>query len=136
MARRAPVFGPRYVVLRVDAKGVVRPRPPHTRLVPRGRYPRIRGQVGGARRCRVSEFGVAVMSLFSASASINWLTVFLVGLTMFMVGGGAQALLEIDRKKADQHDTAVLEFFLSVAKRLGLCLIGVGLGLWAWIAWQ
>jgi hypothetical protein len=76
------------------------------------------------------------MGLFSATTSINWLTVVLVGLTLFMVGGGAQALLEVDRKKADKNDTAVLEFFLSLAKRSGIVLIGVGLGVWIWLSWN
>ncbi len=56
-----------------------------------------------------------------------WLTVLLVGLTMFMVGGGAEALLRIDRK-----DTHTLEFCLMVAKRLGIVLIFAGVCLWAW----
>jgi len=70
------------------------------------------------------------MEWFTTTTSINWLTIFLVGLTMFMVGGGAEALLEVDKKK----DTAVLEFFLKVAKRLGVVLLSVGVALWVWIS--
>jgi hypothetical protein len=67
------------------------------------------------------------MSWFTTATSVNWLTFFLVGLTMFMVGAGAQALLEVDKK-----DTQVLEFFLTVAKRLGIVLTFVGACLWLW----
>jgi hypothetical protein len=67
------------------------------------------------------------MSWFTTTTEINWLTIFLVGLTLFMVGGGAEALWEVDKK-----DTEVLEFFLMVAKRLGIVLIIVGVGYWMW----
>jgi hypothetical protein len=70
------------------------------------------------------------MSWFTTSTSINWLTIFLVGFTMFMVGGGAQTLLEVDKK-----DTEVLEYFLKIAKWLGTALTcaGAGLGIWIWL---
>ena len=78
---------------------------------------------GARRRCNE-------MSWYSTATDINWLTFFLVGLAMFMVGGGAKALLEVDKKK----DTEVLEFFLRVAERLGVVLAFVGacLGVWIW----
>jgi len=63
--------------------------------------------------------------------NVNWLTVLLVGLTMFMVGGGAQALLEVNRK-----DTVFLEFCLKMAQRVGVVLMFVG-GCWlAWRTWS
>jgi hypothetical protein len=70
------------------------------------------------------------MSWYSTETAVNWLTFLLVGLTMFMVGGGAKALLEVDKKK----DTEVLEFFLRVAERLGIVLTAAGacLGIWIW----
>lgn len=68
---------------------------------------------------------------FTTTTSINWLTIFLVGLTLFMVGGGAHALLEVDRKQKDSETT---EFFLVVAKRLGVVLLCVGAGLWLWLS--
>ncbi len=71
------------------------------------------------------------MDWYTTTPSINWLTIFLVGLTLFMVGGGAQALLHVDRK-----DTEVLEFFLTVAKRLGIVLAFAGVALWAWLTWR
>ena len=68
------------------------------------------------------------MSWFSTGTSVNWLTIFLVGVTMFMVGGGAKALLEVDKEK----DTEVLEFFLKLAERVGIAvgLAGACLGIW------
>jgi hypothetical protein len=48
-------------------------------------------------------------------------------------GGGAEALLEVEKKK---KDTEVLEFFLRVAKRLGIVLTFVGVALWAWLSWR
>ena len=70
------------------------------------------------------------MSWFTTSTSVGWLTVLLVGLTMFMVGGGAEALLRVDKKQ----DTEVLEHFLKIAKRLGIALIAGGIGLGVWLA--
>jgi hypothetical protein len=63
--------------------------------------------------------------------NVNWLTVLLVGLTMFMVGGGAQALLEVNRK-----DTTFLELCLKIAQRLGIVLAFVGACWLAWKAWR
>jgi hypothetical protein len=71
------------------------------------------------------------MSWFTTTTSINWLTIFLVGLTMFMVGGGAHALLEVDKR-----DPEVLQFFLKVAERLGIVLIFVGLCVLVWTQWR
>ena len=68
------------------------------------------------------------MSWFTNETTVHWLTIFLVGLTMFMVGGGAKALLEVDKGK----DTEVLEFFLRLAERLGIVLLGAGACLWIW----
>ena len=73
------------------------------------------------------------MSWFTTTSSISWLTVLLVGLTMFMVGGGAEALLRVDKKG---QDTEVLEHFLKIAKRLGIALIAAGVSLGVWIASQ
>jgi hypothetical protein len=73
------------------------------------------------------------MTWFTTTSSINWLTIFLVGLTLFMVGGGAEALLEVDKK---HQNTDVVEFFLKVAKRLGIAVTAVGaaLGMWIWFS--
>jgi hypothetical protein len=51
---------------------------------------------------------------------------------MFMVGGGAEALLQVDKKA---QDTEVVEHFLKIAKRVGIALIvaGIGLGTWIWL---
>jgi hypothetical protein len=68
------------------------------------------------------------VSWFTTETTVNWLTIFLVGLTMFMVGGGAKALLEVDKGK----DTEVLEFFLRLAERLGIVLLCAGACLWIW----
>jgi hypothetical protein len=72
------------------------------------------------------------MDWFTTTTSISWLTVLLVGLTMFMVGGGAEALLQVDKKA---QDTEVVEHFLKIAKRVGIALIvaGIGLGTWIWL---
>jgi hypothetical protein len=72
------------------------------------------------------------MDWFTTTTSVSWLTVLLVGLTMFMVGGGAEALLQVDKKA---QDTEVVEHFLKIAKRVGIALIvaGIGLGTWIWL---